>query len=1063
MNIRRISLPKKALLIFGSLLAIFVFSLSFVLPQVLKTKLPEIIVETTGRKAAIADFSLTLIPLSIAIQGLEIKEKNDKPFVASERFFCVIDVLESLSTATVVIKEVLLDKPSIHIAKDKKGNFNFNDLASNNESPKPAGQDDFPLVIKHLLVSAGKLVWEDQTQSKAIKTTLNPLQITIDNLRTKADGQGNFNLAVGIESGGQVDLSGSFTIKPILAKGQLSLKDINLEAILALAKLKSIQGKANLATDFEINYAGNKLALKANQAKLNVSNYAYVSSAQTIKAVELTHETDLTFNYQPTQWLFEAKAAKSTIDHIHLQDKVLGKVAKLAMTATLRVKQENEHLDFIARQGKLEVNGIELAEPDKPLLTLPVVALQGIEFNLNDQKISLASLVAKDADIKAWLTKEGNLNYQELFATDKTQGIEENRAKIATKKPWHINAQSIALNNFSLDFTDHTLPKPLTTNLKPINFTVSNYSNSEDAKLPIQLSVGVNKTGMIAFNGNAAMKPLAVDFNVEAKGIDLDKFQLYYDKFVDLDVIDGTAGINGNLSISEKNADLDLKFKGSTNVVDFLTRDHRVHKDLVKWGKLTLNDITVDLLENRYTASSLVVDKPYARVTIRKDKTINFSDILKANQTQLATPQTSIKISQTIPAKTSVKPSAVKPAIFKLGKIKIIDGFSDFTDLSLILPFAAHIKGLDGGASGISSATNSSIDISLKGNAYDLSPVDISGKVSPFIGDYNVEVNFNGLPMPLVSPYMVQFAGYKVEKGKMTLALKYKLANKQLTASNSLLIDQFELGEKIDNPNAVSIPLKLAVALLKDANGRIKFEVPVTGSLENPKFNIRAIIVDAITNALGKVISSPFTALGSLFGSEEDLSTIQFTAGNATLDKLQDSKLSKIADALRERPGLTLEIKGAAFQEQDWPAISDDALYDQLKIRRAAEINKEGAIKTRPEYIELSKDDYQRLLADLFIEKFPLLAEKSILGVPHLKDANFKGDFYEVAKQKMLEVIKPEQERLKDLAAARAQAIAKYIVQKGGVPNERVYILDTAVDPERNRKEIISFLSLSSN
>ena len=76
MNIRRISLPKKALLIFGSLLAIFVFSLSFVLPQVLKTKLPEIIVETTGRKAAIADFSLTLIPLSIAIQGLEIKEKN---------------------------------------------------------------------------------------------------------------------------------------------------------------------------------------------------------------------------------------------------------------------------------------------------------------------------------------------------------------------------------------------------------------------------------------------------------------------------------------------------------------------------------------------------------------------------------------------------------------------------------------------------------------------------------------------------------------------------------------------------------------------------------------------------------------------------------------------------------------------------------------------------------------------------------------------------------------------------------------------------------------------------
>ena len=112
--------------------------------------------------------------------------------------------------------------------------------------------------------------------------------------------------------------------------------------------------------------------------------------------------------------------------------------------------------------------------------------------------------------------------------------------------------------------------------------------------------------------------------------------------------------------------------------------------------------------------------------------------------------------------------------------------------------------------------------------------------------------------MPLVSPYMVQFAGYKVEKGKLTLGLKYNVVNRKLTASNSIFIDQFELGEKVENPNAVSLPLKLAVALLKDSSGKIKIDVPITGSLDDPKFSVGAIVADALMNVISKVVTSPF-------------------------------------------------------------------------------------------------------------------------------------------------------------------------------------------------------------
>jgi outer membrane protein OmpA-like peptidoglycan-associated protein len=352
----------------------------------------------------------------------------------------------------------------------------------------------------------------------------------------------------------------------------------------------------------------------------------------------------------------------------------------------------------------------------------------------------------------------------------------------------------------------------------------------------------------------------------------------------------------------------------------------------------------------------------------------------------------------------------------------------------------------------------------LKGNAYDLAPVSISGEISPYQGEFNVEMNFMGMPMPLISPYMVQFAGYKVEKGKLNLGLHYQVSKGQLTASNNILIDQFELGEKVDNPDAVPVPLELAVGLLKDSSGKIKMDVPITGSLEDPKFSVGKIIVDALLNSISKIVTSPFKAIASLVGNEENLDAVRFAPGKAELDQEQVKKLYGIAGALKERPILSIDIKGAAYQEQDWPALRESALYDRLKKMKADEINKQGGRKTLAEYVELSEEEYKRLLAQLFIEKFPLLADRSLFGTPRLKDPK-AGDFYEVAKQKLAAIIKPEPNRLKNLASERSQAIAKYLVQQGGVQNERVYILDPAIDPKREGDDagkIISFLSLKA-
>jgi len=1105
-----VSTAAKMLLAGAVLLAVYAGAGFYIVPMVLKSKLPEIIQQETGRKAAIAKLELDPFSLRLKLQGFEMQELDGSPFVSFDTFYLSIDAQQSIRQRALVLDRVLLSKPFVHIARQKNGAFNFTDLSK----PKdPAEQEDggmLPLSIGKLSIAEGKLAWDDAQNEPPVSEAITPFNFEFENFATLTDKTFPLALSLALQSGGDLHWQGTGGIKPLISEGHIKLDKINLENIQRLA-LRTVpfdlKGKQTLEADYKLSYAGNKLVLEIKQSKLAIADFQFLAKQarqESVNVSAFTLDGQYELSYADNNLKLGIQQSKLAIRDFQFSTKEAGKVgvkipnltldaeykvssaddnlvleiqqSKLAMLdfqfsaqepgkvsvnvpalsldGGFTVSYADEHLNVAGTQGKLDIKGFQLSEfgQEKALIKIPAASGRGLGFNLNERSLTLDSVAAKDAELQAWLNADGRINYQSLFAAE-TGANAVNQAKevpgAAQSSPWSISVGNVALTNFGLEFEDRTLKKPVLMTLAPIDLKLTGFSNQAGARLPVELSAGVNKTGTLKLTGDAVLAPLSAQMAVSVKELDLEKFQPYVNQFVRLDVIDGQLAVEGKVTVAQpKPAQLDVKFKGNTEVASFLTRDQLQNKDFVKWEQLSLKDIDVDVRANRYSASALVIRQPYARVMIKQDKTSNFSDILYADKSNLAAAKSK-----------PPEPSEQKKIDFKLGRVQVIDGSSDFADLSLILPFSAHIKSLDGGASGISSAPESTVNVLLKGNAYDLSPVVVKGDIRPYLGDYNIMVSFKGLPMPLVSPYMVQFAGYKVEKGKLSLDLIYNVEKGSLSAENYILIDQFELGEKVENPNAVSLPLKLAVALLKDGDGKIKIDVPITGSLEDPKFSVGALITDALMNAISKVVTSPFHAIGALIGSSEDLSRVNFPAGKSGLDETEKTKLNHLSKALNERPELTLEIKGAAFEEQDWPALTEDALHDQLKRIKAAEINKKGGKKIRSEYVELTDEDYKRLLAQLFIEKFPLMADRSIFGKPRLTDPN-AGDFYEVARQKLESIIKPEEKRLKELAAERAQTIARYIVQQGGVSNDRVYILDVAIDPEREGKDITAALSL---
>ena len=1018
---RILSIIKWAFILVSSFLLLYGLVGTFILPMILKSKLPDIIQQQTGRKALISNVQFQPFKLTLSMQGVQIQEPNGQPFIAFDNFYIKIGLAQSIKQAALIVDEVILKKPLVHIARQKNGTFNFQGLLKPTaENKTSVDHQIFPVIFTKIVLSEGKLDWEDASSNVPVREELNPINITIQNLTTYTDKQAIVGLSLTLKSGGELAWQGNLKLNPLSSEGHISFIKAKLMTLASLASLESmpfeLDGSELLDADYKLSYIENDLELQISKASVEVHDLQLLEKKQ-------------------KKALLKIPVVASKGIQFDLKKQIVGIDSFLVNELQFSEKNEKE-----------------------ALVKIPVVKSTGILLDLKKQIIGIDSVTANNGKLEAWLNSDGNINYQAMFSDSNTvansNAVTVKNNQDVKNTPWAVTIKSIAVNNFGLDFQDKTVKKPVAVSFNPINFKLNDYSNSSGAKLPVDLLVGINNKGSMKLSGDTVIEPFSTRLNIKIENIDLENYQPYYDKWVRLDVIDGALNIDGDLSVAKLEQDKpDVQFKGNIGIDNLLTRDQKRNKDFVKWDKLTLTDLAIDRLTNNYTATTLLINKPYARVTIRKDKTVNFNDIVIGDKTESA---------KSIQEKHDTKKQADKDKpFFKLNNVQIVDGASDFSDLSLILPFAAQIKSLDGGLTGISSDKKSKIKVSMQGNAYDLAPVDIKGEISPMQGIYHIDINFKGMPMPLVSPYMVQFAGYKVEKGKMTLGLQYNIVNRELIASNNLLIDQFELGDKVENPNAVSLPLKLAVALLKDANGKIKIDVPITGSLDDPKFSLSAIVTDALFNVLSKVVTAPFRALGSLFGSEKEMSTVSFSAGSSALNKQQQKKLNSLADELNKRPALNLDIKGAAFQEQDWPVIRGDALYDQLKKRRAIELNKGADKKIREEYVELSDEDYKRLLADLFIEKFPLLAEKSFLGTPKLMNPS-AGDFYEIAKQKLFTVIKVQPQRLKVLAVARAQAIANYMVQKGGIPAEKIFILDTVLDPARDNKEITSYLSLNA-
>ncbi|WP_150047443.1 MULTISPECIES: DUF748 domain-containing protein [Methylomonas] len=709
-------------------------------------------------------------------------------------------------------------------------------------------------------------------------------------------------------------------------------------------------------------------------------------------------------------------------------------------------------------EGKLNIAELNLHEKAKPdsLVSIADFSVDHIGLDLQRQLVEIGQIHSRGALINAWLQADGKLNYQSLFDADAAPAASQPPPTAAQTggKAWQIAVDSLDLNGYRIRFTDYTQAKPVAMELGDLHIGLQDYKNKDGLHLPLQFDTRFNHDGSIKLQGDLVLSPFSANWQVAIQNIKLKTFQSYIDPFIKLELVDGNFNTQGHLQMAAAEP-LQIVYQGDADIAHLITRDKRKNQDFVKWTHLNLKQMTIDVPKQDYTLGAVNFEQPYVRFIINKDRSNNVDDLLVSRAEPK--PHAKAKLKPDKPTSTPIEQA--RGPVVTIGKIELTQGKSDFADYSLILPFVVKMNDLNGEVDGFSSNTDVSTKLKLRGKVHDLAPVKIQGDYNLQNGDANIVLNFSHLPLPLITPYMAEFAGYKIEKGQMDLDLQYSVKKGQLAAENKIFIDQLTLGEKVENPKAVSLPLELGIALLKDADGKINLDFPITGSLEDPSFSVGSLVTDVFVNLITKTVSAPFKALSSLFDDDADLSVVRFAAGDSDLDVEQTQKLDEIAKALAQKTELVLEIKGIAYETADWPKLRSAVVTDILKKMKSGELRDKGE-KIRAEYIELSDGEYKRLLAKFYAEVFPNSIDYSLLGSPRIKNKP-DADFYSSAQQELESVMQPEPERLNELAMARANRIAKYLVETAGVDSSRLYILATELNKAENPEGIDAQLSLN--
>jgi uncharacterized protein involved in outer membrane biogenesis len=746
----------------------------------------------------------------------------------------------------------------------------------------------------------------------------------------------------------------------------------------------------------------------------------------------------------------------------------------------LRAKLESGRLDANAKlnwdsaapswsmtDGLVTLSDLKLSHANQTPATIGKLTLREISADPVARHLELGSVVLERSNLSVRRASNGRFNLQDWYVPPAGAAVAKtDRPATAASAPWTLLAKSVEIDQLGLDYADSLIDRERRLPRLTLNAKASSVTLDPSKPASFDATATFIDGARLSARGTVRPVPLDVDAQVQVRRASLTYVDPYVEPYLNLTIARGQLWSTGRLRLSSTSSGelSHIGFNGDVSFNEFSALDKVSSDDFLRWSALVTPSVKVDWRPARPGDSLIevgdvaVVDF-YARVILSPAGRLNLRDIVVDRKNDVAPislttvqpdPNKPAEASEavatsTLPAtapstKSNVKtPASAAPAspqpTLRIGTIRIGGGNINFTDNFIKPNYTANLTQLNGSIDAIASDRSEPSEVNVSGRVDDDAPLEITGKFHPLPPNRFIDLRAvaSGFDLPKISPYSGRWAGYSIEKGKLSADVRYRIDGDTLQATNKLVINQLTFGPKVDSPSASKLPVLLAVSLLKDRNGNIDLDIPISGSLSDPQFSVGGLIWKVIGNLIVKIVTSPFSFLASLGSgaAANDISYIEFAPGNSTLDEEDRKRLDSLAKGLTERPAVSLEIAGYGDEAGDRIGMQQARLEHTLRALKFAELRRANRSAELPSIDDITIDPAER----------PALLERA------WRNAKLNPSMFgqppppETLEAQLLEheVITPGD--VKQVAQLRAQTARDYLRDRKAISYDRLYLM----------------------
>jgi hypothetical protein len=983
-------------------------------PRIVKSQAVSFVKQEYGRDLGIGVVRINPFLLQLEINELSMPDADGKPMAGFRRLFVDFE-LSSIWHRAYVFKDLILEAPDLRAIIRPGGALNLADLAPKEQAPKEQKPSELPsLWLKSLAVSDGVIGFSDRARAKPFERRFSPVTFTLKDFRTTPEG-GGFQLAARSESGEGFDWKGRFEVAPRLAsRGDIAIHGLKARGI--------------------SEYLDDALPFGMDSGLIDLGGHYDVSWGESL--------------------------------NVNLS------LPKISVTDL----------------------GLRARGADANWINVPGIVVSDTTVALPAQTVSIGDITVTDMKVQAWMAADGTVNLTQLFAPGAAteSAAAPGAPSVAGSAPpatapdpaapaWKVEVATTQVAHAAIDVEDRRSDPVKHFTVSPLDVTVRGAGT--DLAKPVAITVGavVNDVAPFKAEGTVTPEPLAADLAIALTGARMQILQPYVLPVADLTIKDGRLSVEGKLRLDPPEAPgPELSFDGEVTVENFASIDNTLKQDLVNFGRLELHKLSYAMGPDSASIDQVVLHEPFARVIISPERVINISAVMDPEGTAAAlearraaaaadaalTPaqrrerdRERDKAAEQAAKARKAQGAAAKPALaplpaetmpVRIRQVRVDRGTLDFTDNNVQPNFSARIQQLNGTMSGLSSDPASHAKVDFKGRVGEFSPVTITGEVQPFSLERYADIGlrFENISLPIFNPYSGRFAGYGIAKGKLTTDLHYLITDRKLDARHHIVIDQLEWGEATGGKDEATLPVKFATVLLRDRNGVIDLDIPVTGTLDDPTFRIGPIVWQVIKNLIVKAVTAPFALLGALFSGAEEAQHVAFAAGSAALDPATVGQLGALSKSLVEKPGLKVDVPIGALPELDGPALQDSAyaaaLAEAISTTLTAPRKDGGAA---PAFEALPAEDRIAVLTALVKQQTG--AEPAIPEPPEPPEGTSRADAKAMKQAAAIDYLAKEArshlsvrpEEYDRLAEARAAAVQRALLDGSELEPTRVFLV----------------------